>query len=111
MANPSNRPPSKRRVRGGRVTPKGGHQSSTRPSPSSRYTPPVPRELKESPRWVPVLMFTLLGLGLVLIFCNYLGLLPALWWDNAPGDDTSNWWLLIGLGFILGGIITATQYR
>jgi hypothetical protein len=110
MANPSNRPPSKRRVPGGRVTPKGGHQTST-PSASSRYTPPVPRELKESPRWVPVLMFTLLGIGLVIIFCNYLGLLPALWWDNPVDDDTSNWYLLIGLGFILGGIITATQYR
>jgi hypothetical protein len=114
MANPPQRPPSKRRVPGGRVTPKGGGQpgpSGSRPGSSSRYTPPVPREYKESPRWVPILMFTLLGLGLVLIFCNYLGLLPGIWWDNPPDDNTSNWWLLIGLGFILGGIITATQYR
>ena len=46
-----------------------------------------------------------------LIFLNYLGVLPALWWTNPPDSDTSNWWLLIGLGSILGGIMTATQYR
>ena len=32
---------------------------------------------KVSPRWVPVLMFFLLGLGLVVIFLNYLDLLPG----------------------------------
>jgi hypothetical protein len=108
MANPA-----KRKVPGsGRVTPKGGHvRQPVRAEASSRYTPRVPQEYKESPRWVPILMFSLLGLGLVLIFCNYLGFLPAIWWDNPPGDNTSNWWLLIGLGSILGGIITATQYR
>ena len=78
---------------------------------SSRYTPPTPKEYYESPRWVPILMFTLLGVGLGVIFCNYLGLLPALWWDNPPGHYTSNLWLLIGLTSILGGIVTATQYR
>ena len=56
-------------------------------------------------------MFTLLGLGLLIIFLNYLGVLPALWWTNGPKTDTSNWWLLIGLGSILGGIMTATQYH
>src|SRR5215204_4872289 len=47
----------------GRVTPKGTTPAGRRPSSSSRYTPPVPREQKVSPRWVPVLMFALLGLG------------------------------------------------
>ena len=95
--------PEKRRIPGGRVTPKGGPVGSpSRPTPSSRYTPPVPREYKESPRWVPIVMFGLLGLGLIIIFCNYLGVLPG---------ATSNWWLLGGLGCILGGIVTATQYR
>jgi hypothetical protein len=104
-------PPPKRKVKGGRVTPQGGHTADRRPNASTRYTPPVPKEQKVSPTWVPVVMFGLLALGLVVIFCNYLGLLPALWWDNPPDSDTSNWWLLIGLGSILGGIITATQYR
>jgi hypothetical protein len=95
--------PPKRKVKGGRVTPKGGQpRSSSVPPPSSRYTPPVPRSVKVSPTWVPVLMFTLLAIGLVVIFCNYLGVLPG---------GTKNTYLLVGLGSILGGIITATQYR
>ena len=105
------KPPPKRKVKGGRVTAKGGAQIAPRPEASTRYTPPVPKELKVSARWVPVLMFTFLGVGLVLILLNYLGLMPSLWWDNPPDSNTSNWWLLIGLGSILGGIVTATQYR
>jgi hypothetical protein len=96
------KPPPKRRVKGGRVTPKGGQRPTSRPDPSSRYTPPVPKEYKVSPRWVPVLMFTLLGIGLAVIFVNYLGVLPG---------GTKNSYLLLGLGSILGGIMTATQYR
>ena len=97
------KPPPKRKVKGGRVTPKGGAPAATpRPEASSRYTPPVPQQQKVSPPWVPVLMFTLLAIGLVIIFCNYLGVLPG---------GTKNSYLLIGLGAILGGIMTATQYR
>ncbi|CAB4763347.1 unannotated protein [freshwater metagenome] len=55
-----------------------------------------------SPMWVPVLMFTLLGIGIIVILLNYVQLLPG---------ATDNWYLLLGLGFILGGIITATQFR
>lgn len=95
-------PPPKRKVKGGRVTAKGGPVAAPRPDASSRYTPPVPKEYKVSPPWVPVLMFTLLAVGLVIIFLNYLGVLPG---------ETKNSYLLIGLGFILGGIMTATQYR
>jgi hypothetical protein len=96
------KPPPKRKGKGGRVTPKGGPASVPRPEASSRYTPPVPPEYKVSAPWVPVLMFTLLGIGLVVIFCNYLGVLPG---------GTKNSYLLVGLGSILGGIMTATQYR
>ena len=94
--------PAKRHVPGGRVTPKGTTPSGARPSPSTRYTPPVPREVKVSPRWVPIVMFGLLGIGLVVIFLNYLGVLPG---------GTKNSYLLVGLAAILGGIMTATQYR
>ena len=55
---------------------------------------------QSSPRWVPVLMFGLLAAGFLVIIVNYLF-----------GDSASNWFLLLGLGLILGGIITATQYR
>ncbi len=79
------------------MTPKGSRE------PTGRYTPPIPQEEKVSPRWVPVLMFGCLAAGGVVIFCNYLGLVP--------GGETSNLYLLLGLGFILIGIITATQYH
>lgn len=94
--------PVKRQVPGGRVTPKGTKPSDKRPASSTRYTPPVPRELKVSPKWVPILMFSLLGLGLVVIFLNYLEVLPG---------GMSNAYLGLGLAAICGGIITATQYR
>jgi len=69
---------------------------------SSRYTPPTPKELKHSPPWLPVLMFALLAVGVLIIIFNYLELLPG---------ATSNWYLLVGLAAILGGIIVATQYH
>ena len=97
----------------GRVTPKKAVGTPTHtPTPSShdsgRYTPPIPREQKVSPPWVPVLMFVLLGLGIVVILLNYVDVIP----DFLPtSDTTSNVYLLIGLAFILGGIIVATQYH
>lgn len=54
-----------------------------------------------SPWWVPALMFGLIVIGGLVIILNYMG---------AFGDP-SNVRLIIGLVFILGGIITATQYR
>ncbi len=100
--------PAKRKVQGGRVTPKGGAVRPTAargagpaPDPSGRYTPPVPQNVKVSPLWVPILMFVLLGVGTLVILVNYTDTIWA----------TSNWWLLAGLASILGGIITATQYH
>jgi hypothetical protein len=95
--------PEKRKVEGGRVTPKGTGSGSSAPVSSPRYTPPAPRkDQMPSPMWVPVLMFTLLGIGILVILLNYVQLLPG---------ATDNWYLLVGLLFILLGIITATQYR
>jgi len=47
-------------------------------------------------------MFTGFGLGVLIIVLNYLNLLPG---------DASNVNLFIGLGFITGGFLLATQYR
>lgn len=94
--------PAKRRVPGGRVTPKKGATDATRPGPSGRYTPPVPQELKVSPPWVPILMFSLLGLGVLVILLNYMGVLPG---------GASNAYLGLGLIAICAGIVVATQYR
>jgi len=87
--------PPKRKPQGGRVTAKGTQ------SGGKRYTAPIPDSAKRSPIWVPILLFSFLGLGAVLIILNYTGLVP--------GGEASNVYLLIGLGLILGGIITATQ--
>ncbi|MGQ0616116.1 MAG: cell division protein CrgA [Acidimicrobiia bacterium] len=99
--------PTKRKVAGGRVTPKGGPAAHTprptSPSPeaNARYTPPVPHEMKVSPPWLPVVMFVLLGAGTLMILLNYTG---VLW-------STNNWFLISGLGCILAGIVAATQYH
>jgi hypothetical protein len=91
----------------GRVTPKKAvgtptHAPTASATSSGRYTPPIPREQKVSPPWVPVLMFALLGLGVAVIVLNYLGVLPG---------DTKNWYLVLGLGLITAGFVTATNYH
>jgi hypothetical protein len=105
MANRSTRRAAERRTsrsaHSGRTTAKG-----TRPDDVTghgRYTPPVPKYEKVSPPWVPALMFTLLILGGLVIVLNYMNLLP--------GEESSNWYLLLGLGLITGGFATATQYH
>jgi VIT1/CCC1 family predicted Fe2+/Mn2+ transporter len=75
----------------GRVTPKAG-----------RYTPPVPKDVKVSPRWVPALMGAFLVLGALIILLNYVNLLPG---------SVTNWYLLVGLALITAGFVTATQWR
>ena len=77
----------------GRVTPKA----------TGRYTPPVPRAEKVSPRWVPIVMFASLGLGMLVILANYVSLLP--------GGEPSNMYLLLGLVLITIGFITATKFH
>jgi hypothetical protein len=100
---------AQRRTKGtsGRVTPRkavGTPTHAPKPSdtPSGRYTPPIPREQKVSPPWVPVLMFGLLGIGVAVIILNYLGVLPG---------GTENWYLVLGLGLITAGFVTATNYH
>ena len=79
-----------------RVTPKGTAPVETRLSREPVHIDPP------SPTWVPVLMFGLLALGTIVILANYT--IEVLGMPN-------NWYLLGGLGMVLGGIIAATQYR
>ena len=79
----------------GRVTPR-------QPPASGRYTPPIPREVKVSPMWVPVLMLGLIAVGAGVIILNYLDILPG---------GASNTYLLVGLVLITAGFITSTQWR
>ena len=75
----------------------------TTPPASARYTPPVPKAEKVSPLWVPIVMFACLGIGMLMIILNYVNVLP--------GPDPSNVYLMIGLGLITVGFITATKYH
>lgn len=69
---------------------------------NSRYTPPGGAHAQlPSPWWVPALMFGLIIIGALLIMLNYMEVFGA----------AENWRLIVGLGFVLGGIIAATQYR
>lgn len=106
---------ARRTVTSRRVTPKGGSKAEPAAPDSkardarktekvvSRTPPPSTKPAYgtlPSPWWVPALMFTLLILGALVIIGNYM-----------VGDSASNTYLVIGLGLILGGIITATQYH
>lgn len=96
----------------GRVTPKGGN----RPRPpragtgttryakeaTGRYTAPISAEFRSSPWWVPALMLTFFGLGVMSIVLNYLGVLPS---------SPSNAYLLGGLGCIIAGFVVSTRWH
>lgn len=105
---------TRRTVTSRRVTPKGGAAAPTTETGTKARdakktesvtartpTPPSQQVYAKgpSPWWVPALMFALLIIGALIIMANYML------------DDASNVRLVVGLGFILGGIITATQYR
>jgi hypothetical protein len=94
-AKSADKPAVVKRPASGRVTPKS----------TGRYTPPIPKEYRRSPTWVPVLMLTLMLAGMLIIISNYFpsaGFLPG---------DSNNWYLLTGLGLITAGFITATKWH
>ncbi len=95
------------------MTPKGGHrarrQSHARSDAetdwsgeTSRYTAPTPSGAKASPSWWPVLMFGLLGIGILLIIVDYAGLLPG---------TPNNWMLVPAMVCIAAGLFAAMSYR
>jgi Cell division protein CrgA len=108
--------PPKRKT-GGRTTPAGtrsadtsrsagttavgdhGDSATTHHYESGRYTAPITKAQKESPRWVPVLMLGLLVVGALLIMLRYL-----VWEDtNLP--------MVLGMACLLGGLYTGTKWR
>ena len=113
---------ARRTVQSRRVTPKGGPAAAKKTGDSAPVSTSKARDAKKtasvvtkaptvtppqvyakgpSPWWVPAIMFGLLIIGALIIMSNYMGVF----------GDASNVRLVIGLGFILGGIVTATQYR
>ena len=107
------RPSKPVKKRSSRVTPskkdaptrRADRASDTSAVATGPYTPPSENEqlrFDRSPMWVPILMFSLLGAGALLLICNYLPSIP-------PDED--NKFLLGGLALITGGFITATQFK
>jgi cell division protein CrgA len=84
----------------GRVT--SGRSVSRAPGASSRYTPPIPRSKKVSPKWMGPLILALLIAGALMIVLNYFNVMPA---------GPSNWYLVGGIVLIAGGFVVATQYH
>lgn len=90
-------------TRKGRSTGRTTGRGPGRPSPTSgRYTPPIPRSKKVSPKWMGPLILALLVLGALMIVLNYFDVLPA---------SPTNWYLLGGIAMIAGGFVVATQYH
>jgi cell division protein CrgA len=70
-----------------------------------RYQPPPPKKRKPSPRWFGWTILGVMGLGVVMIVLNYLGLIPG------TGKTASNTYLFGGLGLIAVGFLLATAWR
>ncbi len=65
-------------------------------------TPPPPKEVKVSPTWYVVLMFTMMAIGVIVIILNYIDLMPL--------DDPINW-LYVGLGSIGVGFMMTLNFN
>lgn len=74
----------------------------TAPEQSGKYTPPIPRGVRKSPRWFGPLVLFLLVAGVLLILLNYLSILPG---------SVSAWYLVAGLVVIFCGFVLATRYH
>ena len=83
-------------------------RSRSQSSAKRRYqlgpTPKKDRQ-KPSPRWYPPLVLGLMGLGVLVIVLNYMGILPF------THHQTSPLALLVGLGMIGVGFIGTTMIR
>jgi hypothetical protein len=68
-------------TRSGRVTPKGGQARKAAPrsvqAAAGRYTEPIPRAYRTSPRWYPYFVLGLFVIGEAVILLNYLSLVPG----------------------------------
>jgi hypothetical protein len=81
----------------------GGRTTAAAPSAQSRrYTPPVPKSVKTSPRWMGLTIIALFLLGVAVVILNYAGLLPG---------GVNNLWLVAAIGAIFAGLILATRYH
>jgi len=86
----------------GRTSSKVGRYKT--PEESGRYTAPIPKSVRQSPRWFGILVLAMLIGGVAVITVNYLYHLPF----AAHG---SPWGLVVGLAMIFTGFLLATRYH
>ncbi len=79
---------------------KGRKKAKRRPAPPPKSDPVKAKG--PSPTWYVVTMFTLMGVGMLIILANYINLLPG---------GTNNMYLLIGLAGIAVGFGMTLDYR
>ena len=72
----------------------------------SVYTPP-PRTTKSqvSPRWLVPAMLACLLVGLIWIATFYVS------GSNLPVSALGSWNLVVGFGFLVGGVVLATKWH
>ncbi len=106
MATKATQGPGRAQKKGGRTTPsaKAGSKaaSSAGSVQSQRYTPPVPKGVKSSPRWMGIVIIGLFVLGVLVVILNYGGALPG---------GVNNLWLIAAIGSIFAGLMMATRYH
>ncbi|HEY8081904.1 MAG TPA: cell division protein CrgA [Acidimicrobiales bacterium] len=92
--------------RSGRTTPRAHRGTTTGKYMSAeqtgRYTRPIPKDTRTSPRWYGFLVVGLLILGALLLVGNYLSFLPG---------AVSPWYLVAGLASIFVGFALSTRLR
>jgi hypothetical protein len=86
----------KGRSSGGRTT------TAARSAQSQRYTPPVSKSVKASPRWMGILIVAMFAVGVLVVILNYASVLPG---------GVNNLWLIAAIGAIFVGLILATRYH
>jgi len=83
-------------------------RSRNREASKRRYqlepTKKAPRK-KSSPRWYPPMVLGLMGLGVIVIVLNYMGILPFTHSQTTPVA------LMVGLGMIGVGFLGTTMIR
>jgi hypothetical protein len=82
-----------------------GKQRPKRASDRYRLDPDRKQRHKASPRWYGPLILTIMGIGVVMIVANYMGVLPG------TSASPRNAYLFGGLGLIALGFLGTTRWR
>ena len=103
MATTSERGPGRAQKKSTRVTQSTkGSSSSSGSIQSNRYTPPIDRNTKVSPKWFGMLIIAMFALGVLVVILNYADVLPG---------GVNNLWLVGAIAFIFVGLLLATRYH